>query len=64
VADVLSNTPPNIGFRRVLREDKWESWLDLVQRLMNVHLTEEPYSFKWRLTTSGVFSLKYLYADF
>jgi hypothetical protein len=55
VADVLSNTPLNIGFRRVLREDKWESWLDLVQRLTNVHLTDEPDSFKWRLTTSGVF---------
>jgi hypothetical protein len=25
VADVLSSTPLNIGFRRVLQDDKWDS---------------------------------------
>jgi hypothetical protein len=31
---------------------------------MSVQLTNEPDRFKWRLTTSGVFSVKSLYADF
>jgi hypothetical protein len=64
VVDVLSKTPLNIGFRRVLPEDKWESWLDLVQRLMNVQLTDEPDSFKWRLTTSGFFCETFVYLFF
>jgi hypothetical protein len=64
VADVLSNPPLNTGFRRVLRDDRWESWLNLVQRLMTVQQNDEPDCFKWHLTTSGVFSMKSLYADF
>jgi hypothetical protein len=56
VADVLSSTRLNIGFRRVLQDDKWDSWLNLVQQLMSVQLTNEPDRFKWRLTTSGFFS--------
>jgi hypothetical protein len=31
VADVLSNISLNIGFRRMLRDDRWEAWLNLVQ---------------------------------
>jgi hypothetical protein len=38
-----------------MRDDKWDSWLNLVQRLMSVQLTNEPDRFKWRLTISGVF---------
>jgi hypothetical protein len=64
VADVLSFTPLNIGFRRVLRDDKWDYWLNLVQRLMSVKLIDEPDHFKWRLTAYGIFSVKSLYADF
>jgi hypothetical protein len=64
VADVLSNTPLNIGFRRVLRDGRWESWLHLVQRLMSIHLKDESDRFIWHLTASGVFSVKSLYADF
>jgi hypothetical protein len=36
VADVLSNIPLKIGFRRVLRDKNWESLLHMVQRLMMV----------------------------
>jgi hypothetical protein len=64
VADVLSHAPLNISFNRVLRADRWEDWLHLVERLMNINLTDEPDRFKWHLTTSGIFSVKSLYADF
>jgi hypothetical protein len=39
VADVLSNNPLNIEFRRMLNGNRWVVWLQLVQRLMGVTLT-------------------------
>jgi hypothetical protein len=57
VADVLSHAPLNISFNRVLRADRWEDWLHLVERLMNINLTDEPDCFKWHLTRSGIFRL-------
>jgi hypothetical protein len=62
VADVLSNNPLNIEFRRSLNGNRWAVWLQLVQRLMGVTLTEEPDAFVWKLTTSGIFLVKSLYA--
>jgi hypothetical protein len=64
VADVLSNIPLNIGFRRVLRDNNWESWLHMVHHLMMVQLRDEPGRLHWHHTTSGVFSVKSLYADY
>jgi hypothetical protein len=55
VADVLTHTPLNIGFTRVLRDRRWERWLYLVERLMNAQLLDEPDKLIWHLTTSGVF---------
>jgi hypothetical protein len=52
----------NISFRRNLAGDKWLSWLDLVERLMNIHLTDEKNTFIWKLTKSGQFSVRSLYA--
>jgi hypothetical protein len=60
VADVLNETPLNIAFTRILREDRW---LHLVERFMQVQLNDEPDSFIWHLKTSGVFSVKYLYEE-
>jgi hypothetical protein len=31
---------------------------------MNVHLSDEPHGFKWNLTTTGIFSVKSMYADY
>jgi hypothetical protein len=31
VANVLSNTPLNVGFNRVLTRDKYEAWLNLME---------------------------------
>jgi hypothetical protein len=63
VADVLASTPLNINFRQVLRDDTWEPWLNLVQRLTSIQLNDEPDRFSWNLTSFGVFSVKSLYAD-
>jgi hypothetical protein len=63
VAEVLSNVPLNIGCMRTLRDNTWEAWLHLVHRLMSIHLNDELDIFTWTLTTSGVFSVKSLYAD-
>jgi hypothetical protein len=38
VANVLSNTPLNVGFNRLLTRDKYEAWLNLVERLMSINL--------------------------
>jgi hypothetical protein len=55
--NVLSNNPLNIEFRRTLNGNRWVVWLQLVQRLMGVTLTEEPNAFVWKLTTLGIFWL-------
>ena len=64
VNDVLSHAPLNIGFTRTLTGNKWTVWLQLVEKLMGVNLTNEPDSYKWRLTQSGMFSVKSMYADY
>jgi hypothetical protein len=61
VADVLQHRPLNIGFTRVLSNDKWKAWIQLVRRLMRVHLTAQPYSFKWNLIVNGNFLVKSMY---
>jgi hypothetical protein len=63
VADVLNQYPLNIRFNRLLVGDKWDDWVHLVSRIMNVHLSNEPDRFKWHLTTTGLFSVKSMYAD-
>jgi hypothetical protein len=64
VADVLTQTPLNVGFTRVLRDVRWEQWLHLVEHLMNFQLSEEPDSYIWHLTTSGIFTVKSLYEEY
>ena len=64
VADVLSTVTSNIKFRHALTRNKRTTWLHLVERLMDVSLSTEPDVFRWKRTTSGVFSVKSLYADF
>ena len=36
VATIMQSVPLNIQFRRVLIGDRWEAWLHLVTRLMEV----------------------------
>ena len=63
VTDVLGVTPLNISFRRTLIPNKWVMWLELVERLMDVNLSNEKDIFCWKLTSSGVFTVKSMYLD-
>ena len=63
MANVLSNTTLNITFRRSLTGNRWEKWLELVNRLIHVSLTNTQEVFVWGLTPSGIFSVKSMYLD-
>jgi hypothetical protein len=63
VADVLSHNPLNIEFWRVLNGNKWNDWLNLCHRLMTVNLSNQQDKFAWKLTKSGVFTVKSIYLD-
>uniref|UniRef100_A0A453PPM2 Uncharacterized protein n=1 Tax=Aegilops tauschii subsp. strangulata TaxID=200361 RepID=A0A453PPM2_AEGTS len=41
---VLQSVPLNIQFRRSLVGERWNSWMYLVRRLMDVQLSDEPDS--------------------
>jgi hypothetical protein len=58
VSTVLASEPLNITIRRGFNDNKWLQWLHLCQRLMTVNLTTEPDKFIWKLTDSGLFSVK------
>jgi hypothetical protein len=63
VASLLISTPINMGFTRRLVGDKWDSWVHLCRRLMEVRLNDGADSFIWNLTRSGSFTVKSMYAD-
>ena len=53
VATIMQSIPLNIQFRRVLVGDRWEAWLHLVRRLMEVQLAHQSDQLCWKLTSSG-----------
>jgi hypothetical protein len=61
VANVMSQTPLNIGFRQALTSTRANRWLHLCGRFMSAQLTQQPDTSKWRLTKSGSFSVKSMY---
>ena len=63
VATIMQSIPLNIQFRRALVGDRWEAWLHLVSRLMEVQLSHQPDQFCWLLTRSGEFTVKSMYID-
>jgi hypothetical protein len=63
VHSVLSSRPLNIGFRRTLDGSKWDEWMPLCNRLILVQLNDEPDRFAWKLTKSGIFTVKSMYED-
>jgi hypothetical protein len=63
IANVLSHSPLNIEFKRVLNGNKWNAWLHLCQRLMEVNLSNQPDRFVWKFTKNGVFTVKSMYLD-
>jgi hypothetical protein len=63
VAHVLAQTPLNITFRRVLRGNKWSSWVNLCRKLIRINLNEDNDRFVWDLTSTGLFTVKSMYED-
>ena len=63
VATVMQSIPLNIQFRRTLVGARWEAWLNLVRRLMDVQLSQQPDQLCWKLTKNGEFSVKSMYLD-
>ena len=63
VAMIIESIPLNIQFRRVLVGDRWENWLNLVRRLMEVQLKHQPDKLCWKFTRSGEFTVKSMYLD-
>jgi hypothetical protein len=63
VATVMSLTPINIGFQRQLTGNKWDEWIHLCQRLMEINFNDEQDKFVWGLTSLGNFSVKSMYAN-
>jgi hypothetical protein len=63
VSTVMAHTPLNITFRRGLSDNNWLQWLNLCQQLMAISLNSEPDVFCWKLTDSGLFSVKSMYLD-
>ena len=48
VATILQSIPLNIHFRRTLAGNRWEAWLHLVSRLMEVQLSHQPDQLRWK----------------
>ena len=63
VATVLNSIPLNIQFRRSLVGQRWDAWLHLVRRLMDVQLLDRADTIRWKLTATGVFSVKSMHLD-
>uniref|UniRef100_A0A453G7T8 Uncharacterized protein n=1 Tax=Aegilops tauschii subsp. strangulata TaxID=200361 RepID=A0A453G7T8_AEGTS len=63
VGTVLQSVPLNIQFRRSLVGERWNSWIHLVGRLMDVQLSDQPDSLQWKLARNGVFTVKSFYLD-
>ena len=60
---VFQLIPLNIQFRRLLVGERWNSWMHLVRRLIDVQLSDQPDSFHWKLARNGVFTVKSFYMD-
>lgn len=41
--------------------ERWNAWLHLVRRLMDVQLSDQADTIRWKLTTNGIFSVKSMY---
>src|SRR4051812_15242028 len=63
VGTIFQPTPLNIQFRRALVGERWNSWMHLVRRLIDVQLPDQPDSMHWKLTRKGVFTVKSFYMD-
>jgi hypothetical protein len=58
VAEVFSSSPFNFSWRRDLIGPKLVAWNELLPRIANLTITQEPDEFRWNLLRSGQFSVK------
>nr|TKW01822.1 hypothetical protein SEVIR_8G204200v2 [Setaria viridis] len=58
-----STIPLNVSFRRDVVGDKLRLWLDLVERVVTVQLSEQEDIFCWNLNKNRTFTVSSLYTD-
>ena len=63
VASILSSTPLNISFRRVLSGDKLKQWIELVGKVTSIELNNENDIFVWNLNKQQRYTVKSLYLN-
>jgi hypothetical protein len=63
VAHTFASVPINIEFRRSLVGGRWDRWLHLLHRLIDVQLEPNEDEFRWNLTQSRKFMVKSIYLD-
>jgi hypothetical protein len=63
VAHTFATILLNIEFRRSLIGSRWDCWLHLLHRLIDVQFHPHDDEFKWSLTQSGSFTEKSMYLD-
>ena len=63
VGTVLHTIPLNIQFRRALVGERWNAWMHLVRRLMDVQLSDQSDSMQCKLAKNGIFTVKTFYMD-
>jgi hypothetical protein len=61
VADIFRTRPLNITFRRSLETENLDAWNHLVLRVVQVHLRERTYIFRWSLKCDGNFFVSSMY---
>jgi hypothetical protein len=63
VAQTFASVPLNIEFSRSLVGGRWNRWLHLLQRLIDVQLETHDDEFSWSLTQFVRFTIKSMYLD-
>jgi hypothetical protein len=53
IENVFSSRPLNLSLRRSLVDRDIQSWHNLVTRIENIHLNDQPDIFIWSLNSSG-----------
>ncbi|WVZ97139.1 hypothetical protein U9M48_042694 [Paspalum notatum var. saurae] len=61
VATVMSTSPLNVSIRRALVGNKLQPWHDLVGKITNITLNDQPDQFRWLLTKNGLFTVQSMY---
>ena len=63
IGTVFQSIPLNIQFGRTLVGERWNAWMHLVWRLIDVQLSDQPDSMHSKLAINGVFTVKSFYMD-